>query len=74
MNIGDIDDGAACGAQMGRSGLRQKQRRLEVAAHQIVPCRFIDTTKRCRKKRRSIADQTVESAELRHRIGHQRRN
>ena len=60
MNIGNIDHRPACGSQMRRGSLRQKQRRFEVAAEQVIPRRQIDLAKRRRKKTRRIIHQRIK--------------
>ena len=50
-------------AQAGRGRLRQEQRRLEIAAHQIIPLRGRDRADRSRVERRGVVDQYVEATE-----------
>ena len=51
-----------------------QQRRLEIAADQILPGRFITRANRCRKKTGSIIDQRIQLTKLPYRIVNQCRN
>ena len=73
MDVGDIDHRTTCCTQVRCSGLRQKQRRLEIGADQVVPRRQIDLAERCRKKTRGIIHQCVEPPETGNGCRHQQR-
>src|SRR5690242_19312010 len=64
MDVYDVDNQSVADTKCGRGGLRQKQRRLEVSAHQIVPINLGDVTHGRRIARRCIVDQYVERAEV----------
>jgi hypothetical protein len=49
--------------QVGRRGLREEQRRLEVGADQVVPGRRVDSADFCGIEGRGIVHQRVEPAE-----------
>ena len=59
--------------QRGGRRLRQKQRRLQVGADEIVPVDLADVAERCRIERRGVVDQDIEAAEGAGRGCHQRR-
>ena len=50
------------GAQVRQQRLGEKQRRLQIAAHEIVPLLLGDGTERGRIEIRSVVDQHVETA------------
>ena len=62
MHVGHIDDGAARRAQIGSGRLRQKKRRLQVAADQVIPGGGVDAAQRRCKEGRCVVDQRIEPA------------
>ena len=64
MDVDHIDDESALRPQAGRGRLRQEQRRLQIAAHEIVPLRQRDLADRRRIEARRIVDQNVQAPEF----------
>ena len=63
VDVDDVDERAAAGAQRRRRSLRQEQRRLQVGADQVLPLRRCQGAERGRIKRRGIVDQKVQATE-----------
>lgn len=63
VDVRDVDDGAVRGLQMWCRGLREKKRRLEVAADQVVPGSRVDRRERRREEAGGVIDQRVEAPE-----------
>ena len=66
VDVGNVDDAAAACRQRRGGRLREKQRRLQVHAEQIIPLRFAYFVQRRCIKRRRIVDQHVKPAKMRH--------
>jgi hypothetical protein len=62
MDIDHVDDQPAAALQPRRRGLRQEQRRLEVAADELVPVGFGDLADRGGVEARGVVDEDVEPA------------
>jgi hypothetical protein len=73
MDVGDVHDAAAAALEVGRRGLREEQRRLEVGADQVVPGRRVDSADFCGVEGRGVVHQRVEPAETGHGGFHQAR-
>lgn len=63
VNVDDVEYETVRESQRGRRSLRQKQRRLQIGAEQVIPLSFRDFADWCRIKRGSVVDQDIESAE-----------
>lgn len=65
VDVHDVDDAAALRLEVGRRGLGQKERRLEISAQQVVPVRLAHGPQRGGVKVRGVVNQHVEPAPMR---------
>ena len=64
VDVCDVDDQSVADAKGGRGCLREKQRRLEVGPHQVVPVNLGNIAHGRRVERRRIIDEDIERAEV----------
>jgi hypothetical protein len=62
VHVDDVDDDAACGPQRRQQRLRQEQRRLQIAADEVVPLFRRHGAERCGVKVRRVVHEHIELA------------